>query len=238
VSIVNCSFEHSRGLALETVDGGVIEDITVQNIVMNDIVSSPIFIRLGNRGRSPAGTPVGSIRRVTISHVTVTDADARYASIIAGLPDHPVEDITLRDIRIVYRGGLTLEQVAQQPPELINLFFLRGPGLTGPRDPFAPPEQEKSYPEPSMFGLLPAYGLFLRHARGITVENVTLGYSREDSRPPVVLQDVTDITFERLRSQRAENASAFVLKNVRNLTVKNCAMVADVAGEDVESGLR
>jgi polygalacturonase len=234
VTITDCIFEHSRGLALETVDGGVIEDITIEGLVMRDIVNSPIFIRLGNRGRSPAGTPVGAIRRVKISDVTVTNADARYASIIAGLPGHPVEKVDLKNIRIEYKGGLTLEQVAQQPTELINSFFLRGPGLTGPRDPFAPPEQEKAYPEPSMFGLLPAYGFFVRHARNVSLENVEVSYTREDKRSPVVLQDVAGIAFARFKAERAGGVPLFVLKNVTGFTATNNAGFADVHREKVE----
>ena len=238
VTIADCTFERSRGLALETVDGGVIEDITVRDLVMRDLASSPIFIRLGNRGRSPAGTPVGAIRRVTISRVTVTNADARYPSIIAGLPGHPVEGVVLRDISLQYRGGLTLEQVAAQPTELVNPFFLRGrePGLTGPRDPVAPPEQAVGYPEPSMFGLLPAYGLFIRHAQDITVENVTVGYAAEDRRPPVVLQDVAGISFRKFNAQRAAGVPGFVLKDVTNFTVQDSPGTADTTRAAVAAG--
>ena len=96
-----------------------------------------------SRARSPAGTPVGAIRRVTISHVVASDVDARYPVIIAGLTGHPVEDVRLSDIRILSRGGLTLADAANQTPGLVNTFFLRGPGLAGPRDPYIPPEQEK-----------------------------------------------------------------------------------------------
>jgi hypothetical protein len=233
ISIENCFFEHSRGLALETVDGGTIEDVTVQHIVMRDIVSSPIFIRLGNRGRSPVGTPVGAIRRVKISEVVVSDADARYASIIAGVPDRLVEDVTLKNIRIEYRGGLTLEQVAQQPAELINPFFLRGPGLTGPRDPFTPPEQEKGYPEPSMFGLLPAYGFFIRHAKNITVENVEVSYVQEDNRSPVVLQEVNGIRFDHFKATHAAATPAFVLKHVTDFSIRHSTDFADTLRREV-----
>ena len=59
IAISNCVFERCRGLALETVDGGVLEDIVISNITMRDIVNSPIFLRLGARMRSPENTPVG-----------------------------------------------------------------------------------------------------------------------------------------------------------------------------------
>ncbi len=229
IAISNCVFIRSRGLALESVDGAVIEDITVTNLTMRDVDSSPFFIRLGNRARGPEGTPAGAIRRVKISHVVVHDADARYASIIAGLPDHPIEDVELSDIRIVYRGGLTMEQVARQPAELVNPFFMgEGSGAAGPRDPFNPPELEKGYPEPSAFGLLPAYGFYIRHARRITLRDVTIRFMEKDERAPVVLDDVSDALFERFRAQRAEGAPVFVLREVAGLEVSHCEGVDDV----------
>ena len=113
ITISNVVFDRSRGLALESVDGAHIEDVAISNITMREVSNAPIFIRLGSRMRAPEGTPVGSIRRVSISNVVVYDADPRYGSIISGIPGHDVEDVKLSDIRILYRGGLTLDQVAQ-----------------------------------------------------------------------------------------------------------------------------
>src|SRR3712207_1005213 len=112
ITISNCVFERSRGLAIETVDGGPIEDVVVTNVTMREVTTAPIFLRLGRRQRGPAGSPVSVLRRVEISNVVVSDADPRFASIIAGLPGHPVEDVPLSNIRILYRGGGTREQAA------------------------------------------------------------------------------------------------------------------------------
>ncbi len=227
ITITNCVFDRSRGLALETVDGGVIEDITISNLTMRDITNAPLFLRLGNRARGPAGTPVGAIRRVQISNITVKNADPRYPSIIAGLPGHPIEDVRISNVHIEHRGGLTLDQVAQQPADLVNTFFLRGAGLTGPRDPFAPPEQEKAYPEPSMFGLLPAHAFYVRHARNLVVRDVTVRFLAADTRPAVVLDDVTGATFDGVHLQRAPGTPAFVLRGVKDFTARACDDVTD-----------
>ena len=227
ITIANCVFTHCRGLALETVDGGVIEDVTITNLAMRDIANSPIFLRLGNRARGPEGTPVGAIRRVIISNVTVKNADPRYPSLIAGLPGHPIEDVQLSNIQVEHRGGLTLEQVKEQPAALVNTFFLRGPGLTGPRDPFAPPEQEKAYPEPSMFGLLPAHAFYIRHVKGVTMRDVEVRFASADDRPAIVLDDVGDANFHALRAQRAGDAAFFVLRNVRDFSARACVGLAD-----------
>ena len=77
------------------------------------------------------------MRRIIISNVVATDVDPRYPALIAGLAGHPVEDVDLTNIRILYRGGGTREDAAREPPE-----------------------NETAYPEPSMFGTLPAYGFF------------------------------------------------------------------------------
>jgi len=85
IAISNVVFEHCRGLALETVDGALLQDVTISNLTMRG-VQTPIFLRLGARMRGPAGLTVGSLRRVSISNVTVIDADPRYPSTIAGIP--------------------------------------------------------------------------------------------------------------------------------------------------------
>ena len=172
ITISNVVFDHCRGLALETVDGGLLEDVTINNITMREVTNSPIFLRLGRRMRGPAGTPVGSLRRVNISNVVAYNADARYASIIAGIPDHHVEDVKLSNIRIYYRGGGKKELADVQPPE-----------------------RETNYPEPSMFGEIPAYGFFIRHAKGVSLSNVEVSYLSEEFRPAFVLNDVLDFTI-------------------------------------------
>ncbi len=96
IAITNCIFEHCRGLALETVDGGHLEDIVINNITMRNIVNAPIFLRLGARMRSPEGTPMGTMKRILISDINVWNADSRYSSIISGVPGACIEDVTFR----------------------------------------------------------------------------------------------------------------------------------------------
>jgi polygalacturonase len=227
ITIANCEFDRSRGLAFETVDGGTIEDVTVTNISMRNICNSAIFLRLGNRARGPEGTPVGVIRRVSISHVTASDVDARYPILIAGIPGHPIEDVRLSDIHIMSRGGLSLDDAAKQPAELVNRFFLRAAGLADPRDPYLPPEQEKAYPEPSMFGVLPAYGVYARHAKGLSFHEIELGFVRDDTRPVIVLDDVAGVRFDGVKAKRAGGAPFFVLRNVGDFSVIDSPGVSD-----------
>ncbi|HVS54522.1 MAG TPA: glycosyl hydrolase family 28-related protein [Opitutaceae bacterium] len=235
IAISNCVFIRSRGLALESVDGALIEDVAISNITMRDLSNSAIFLRLGNRARGPENTPVGAIRRVTISHVVASNVDARYPIIIAGLPGHPIEDVRISDVRVVSRGGLTPAQAAQQPADLVNTFFLRGAGMSGPRDAFNPPEQEKGYPEPSMFGLLPGYGLYARHAARLSFRDIEFGFAKDDTRPAIVLDDVAGAEFDHAKAQRAGGAAFFVLRNVSDFTSRACVGLADTHRDHVEN---
>src|SRR5256885_9176959 len=78
ITISNITFVHCRGLAIETVDGGNIEDVSITNLTMRDITTAPIFIRLGSRQRAPEGTPIGAIRRVNISNVVASGVESKY----------------------------------------------------------------------------------------------------------------------------------------------------------------
>jgi polygalacturonase len=234
ITISNVVFDRSRGLALESVDGAHIEDIAISNITMRQVSNAPIFLRLASRMRAPEGTAVGSLRRVSISNVVVYDADPRYASTISGIPGHDVEDVKLSDIRILYRGGLTLDQVAAQPAAMVNSFFYRATGGVPPREPYATPEREKEYPEPSMFGLLPAYGFFIRHAKGIELNNVEVGYMQEDRRPAFVLDTVRGIDLNHVKAQKAAGIPTIVLRNAEDISVRHSTPVADTHVDKVD----
>jgi polygalacturonase len=205
IAISNIVFDHCRGLALETVDGGMLEDVTINNITMREVMNSPLFLRLGRRMRAPQGTPVGRLRRITISNIVAYDADSRYASIIAGIPEHDVEDVRLSNIRIIYRGGGRKELADAQPPE-----------------------QETNYPEPSMFGELPVYGFFVRHVQGIDFNNVTVNYMTPDLRPAFLLDHVTFAKFNNVSAYRPSEVPMFVLREVSDFNTNACISVADM----------
>jgi polygalacturonase len=231
ITISNIVFDTSRGLALESVDGAHIEDVAISNITMRDVSNAPIFIRLGARMRAPEGTAVGSIKRISIANVVAYNADPRYGSIISGIPGHDVEDVKLSNIRLVYRGGLTLDQVAKQPADLVNTFFFRASGGIPPREPYDTPEREKEYPEPSMFGMLPAYGFFIRHARGIELKDVDVSYMKEDRRPAFVLDQVERIEFDHCKAQQAEGIPNLVMSNAKAVSAYRCVGLTDFHGD-------
>jgi polygalacturonase len=227
IVISNIVFDRSRGLALESVDGSHIEDVAISNITMRDVSNAPIFIRLGNRMRAPEGTPVGSIRRVSIANVVAYSADPRYASIISGIPGHDVEDVTLSNIRLIYRGGLNLDQVAKQPPDLVNTFFFRATGGVPPRQPYDTPEREKEYPEPSMFGLIPASGFFIRHASGVDLKDIRIANEKPDLRPVLVLDEAKHILIEHVNFEPPAGVPSLVMRNAEDVVIRGTAHLPD-----------
>jgi polygalacturonase len=213
ITVSNCVFDYCRGLALEAVDGALLEDVTITNITMRDISNAPFFLRLGFRGRGPKETTtVGALRRVIISNVVVYNADPKYASIISGIPGHPIEDVLLSNIRVYSRGGGTKEQAALDPPE-----------------------KEDTYPEPTMFGELPAYGFFIRHVKGLQMNDVQLTYLKEDARPPFILTDVVGADLLHMKAQRGQDVPTFVLQKVENFSIQQSWPLADTRIERAEA---
>jgi polygalacturonase len=211
IAISNCVFEGCQGLALETVDGGLLEDVSITNITMRDIVSAPIFLRLGSRMRGPAGVPVGKLRRILISNVVCSNSNSSFGSILSGIPGHPIEDIQLNDIYIQHQGGGTTGAAAIQLPEL-----------------------ENKYPEPNMFGEMPSHGFFLRHAKNISLSNVEISSLEPDARPAFVLQDVRGAEFFRIRTAQPAGVTTFALNNVDDFSAFRCKHVPDIELDHVD----
>jgi polygalacturonase len=330
VTIRHMIFDRSRGFALESVDGAELKNILFTDVRMKHISSSPIFIDIGDRGRTPVtgtnsgnevspannvrladtswilpnvpaiygsyppqryipaydkSTPVSiggtsarisivnpdaparlnpnsihpkdplfanavgsgfaSIHNIEISNVVVEDADPRYPILLNGLVDHPIENVRMSNVTVEYRGGLTMEHATEQrqlsrsvnvtPYQsaastqslawLVNTFFSKGEGLL-PRvswdasansgkgswtnDPYNIPEMTREYPEPSMLGILPAYGIYARHVRNIKLSGIILKFQIEDKRPAIVLDDAADLRFNHVSAMTASGVPTIV----------------------------
>ena len=172
-------------ISLEIVDGGVLENVNISDFIVEG-TESPIFIRLGNRGRgyrfsSPDDDPtdfshlipidtVGRIDGVRLSRFMIRGAGATGCS-ITGLPGHPVQNIWLSDITIHQRGGVTEAELQKIGENIKN-------------------EKEKDYPEATMWGHLPAKGFFVRHARHVHFSRVDILTEQPDARPDILKVDV------------------------------------------------
>jgi polygalacturonase len=195
ITISNCVFNYCRGLALETVDGALLEDVTITSVTMRDIVNAPIFLRLGARMRGPANVAIGELRRVIISNVVAYNVEPGQGILIAGIEGHAVKDIAVKDVKLYFKGGGTLEQAARTVPEL-----------------------EKGYPEPGSFGFLPAYGIYARHAEGLKLENIELNFLTDDQRPAIILDGVNGASLRFVKAQTSGNNAAIRLTNSTGIT--------------------
>ena len=153
------------GLALETVDGGTVDGVMISNIVMTG-VAVPLFVRLGNRGRDQRERRPGRLRNVSVNGLLATGATGTGS--ISGLRDSPVEGITLDNVRIIAAGGASARTLDV-------------------------PEREDDYPTVSMFGTLPAFGLYVRHARDVTLGNVQLLVDHPDARSALIVDDAVGL---------------------------------------------
>lgn len=158
------------GIALEIVDGGIMENINISNIVV-DGPRVPLFVRLGNRARKHYNEapqpPIGSISNINISGITAY-ASSPIGCSITGIFKGKIKGISLSNCRFACLGGIS---------ENMDNVIMK--------------ELEELYPESTMFGLLPSYGLYVRHVNDINLDNIVFELKQEDSRPAIVCDDVT-----------------------------------------------
>ena len=210
ITISNCVFDSCRGFALESVDGAIVEDITFTSVTMRN-VSPPFFLRLGARLRGPKPeTVVGIMKRIIISNV-VSSGAAQLPSIIAGVPGHPIEDLKISDVYLHQVGGAGAEMAALQPAENAD-----------------------KYPEPTMFGDLPATGMYVRHAKNFELSNIEIATESGDARPAFHLDDVDGADLFRLKLPQRQQSNQFRLRNVSDFRVFGCQHYADAKEDHAE----
>ena len=168
ITVSNCVIEDCNGIALESVDGAILEDVAITNITMRDIVDVPFFLRLGSRMRGPEGMPVGELRRVLISNVVVSNCASRQATLITGIP------------RSTHRRRQAEQHSGAAPRRRHKADAA-----------IEPPELENGYPDPGRFGTMPAHGFYIRHVKRIEIKDVEIRPMKPDMRPGFVLDDVT-----------------------------------------------
>jgi polygalacturonase len=211
---------YRSAIALETVDGGTIENIAISNIKAKN-TGNAVFLRIGQRNQK---VPPGSLRNVHIRNMNVevpnAVPDAGYpmagppvrvphnliCSSIVGLPDRPVENVTLENIEIVFGGGARKE-TAYVPVESLDQI----------------PQRRGDYPEFSMFGELPATGFFVRHAEGLVFRNIKIKVLESDFRPALVFDDVRKLQIEQV-DLPSEPATQIVLRNTTQADMDNRAL--------------
>lgn len=205
-------------IALESVDGGTLDDIDIRNIVAKN-TGNAIFIRLGKRKQN---AEIGQVHNIYIGNVRVEvpagKPDAGYENAgppepfphnvfpasIVGVPGSPVQNIILSDIHITYAGGATKER-ANFSPDTLNRV----------------PERIGNYPEFSMFGELPAWGFYVRHAENVVMKNITLNYQKSDFRTPCIFDDVKGLKLDNIQINKSEKSPLIIFNKVTQPETKD-----------------
>ncbi len=210
---------YRSAITIATPDGGSIDNILIDSLYAYN-TGNPIYLRIGarwNNGRT------GSMNQITIQNmyaeIPATKPDAGYEyegpvedlprnispSSIVGLPGQDITNVTLRNIHLVYPGGSNPN------------YAFRG---IKPADLDSIPEMPAAYPEFSQFKELPAWGFFVRHAKNISFENVTLTSKAKEYRPALVLIDAKDVILEDVKynepgkeKKQVVSFKSYIIKN-------------------------
>lgn len=162
------------GIALEIVDGGIMDQVTISNITMTG-VQTPIFIRLGTRKN-----PTGVLKNVLISNV-VASSHSKIASSITGVPGFYVENVVLRDI-------------------LINNQL----GASAPVTRLIPESEKSYPENRMFGWDLPAFGFYIRHAKNIILDNVRINPVKDEVRPAFWLEDAHDVQIRNAQIEKGQ----------------------------------
>lgn len=224
---------YRSAVAIECVDGGVVENISVDGVTARN-TGNAFFIRLGHRR---ADAPPGVIRHVRLRDISVevpfgrpdTAYDLRgpdlaffhntFPASIAGIPGHPVTDVAIANCSISYPGRGT-KGMAYVP--LWDLGRV--------------PEAEGDYPEFSMFGELPAWGVYFRHARGVHIASLALEGRDPDYRPALVVDDVANFTLLESAIHMPGPQASMVLRDVSHALVSGLRLNGQSAPPSVRRG--
>ena len=188
ISISNCVIKPSRshnrisgtdmgiaGISLEIVDGGKMDGVTISNITIEG-TECPIFVRLANRARKYIKEapipPVGTMRNIVISNI-VAYHTGNDCSSITGIPGHDIENISLSNLQLFNIGGVKAAEFQNDPDKV--------------------KEEEKGYPQPTLWGVLPSSALFIRHAANVQIRGLILSSEQTDERVPIIATDVNGV---------------------------------------------
>lgn len=203
ITISNCTIYGTRGINLIAVDGGSINNVTISNISMRNTYAV-IILRLAERmrpydvaeGQRPK--TAGTFKNIMINNIQATNV-TESNDFITGIPGHYIENVTMSNVRIDYVGGGKRSDSEREINEMI-----------------------KEYPKAKMFGTLPSYGMFVRHAKNIKLINISYSYKEKEGRSVLKFEDVIDGTINGLTAQSNDMAAPFIwLKNSEKIKIQN-----------------
>lgn len=210
------------GIGIVSMDGAEISYISYRNITMTG-VTTPIYFYIGARSRRPAPLTVGSIHNIILTDITAVDVHGKRGNWTSTFDGQPGDEhaggveyfiggnISFNNIQITYKGGGLAKDSVIDPPHFFD-----------------------KYP-PRYLGVRPSYGYFIRRTKGVTFRGINIKYEKEDLRPGIILEDVDNIVFDDVTTQRSTkskydvgiraNCSRVIIKNSPGLIVKNVTAI-------------
>jgi polygalacturonase len=197
------------GISLEIVDGGIMEGVTVHDIMIEE-TECPIYVRLGNRARKHISEapvpPLGQMRNIHISNITAYNT-GNYTASITGVNAAKIENISLSHVRLVNRGGL------KQGDFIANIDSVK--------------EDEKGFPEPTVWKNLPVFGLFMRHVKDISVTDVSLVNTQSDPRPAFAAIDVDHLIMTLVRLEGSSSQPGILVRGVKQINTEKVKVISN-----------
>lgn len=193
---------YRSAIALEAVDGAIIENVEIDG-VQGINIGNGIFLRAGAR----EDIHKGKIDHVSIQNVKIEirpehDSNKTLpAVIIAGMQDQLISNIQLSNIEVKFPGGANR-----------SFAKISTDNLT------AVPERANSYPEYAMFGELPSWGVYIRHAQQIEFTGLNLSADKADFRTAIVLDDVQKAAIKKLTVNEPDIKKKIFTNNSTQIT--------------------
>jgi hypothetical protein len=227
ISISNCVIYETYGcpIKIRVGSGSRIENVSFANLIMRD-VTGPISVGLDSSYHRGAGQsaakPNGIVRNLLFSGIqaTVVSQGGQYADMpfrnnfrpgetrtcitLNGVNEDYLEGITLTDIHVTYGGGGTAEEARRDMPKIAGEYF--------------------------EVGTPPAYGVYARNVRGLSLNNVRLRLASPDLRPAVVFDHVEDAAVNGLSAAGDQEAHSVIrLVDTRDVLFSACRVLTAAA---------
>jgi hypothetical protein len=205
ISVSNCVIYETYGCPIKISAGRMtLENVSFSNLILQD-VTGPIVVNFTGRSRNEDGgappSPEGFVRNLSFTNIRASVVDAphpeRYTDMptigriypgeqhscitLNGLDGVWIENVTFNDVHVTYAGGGSAQLAAKRNvPQTTREYF----GVWG-EEPVGPP----------------AYGLYARNVKGLTLNNVRFTVQEADLRPAVVFDSVQDAAIHGLSAQ-------------------------------------
>jgi hypothetical protein len=203
ITVSNCVIKDipmHAGIELMTVDGGIMQNILLENLTMEN-VATPFFIRLGIRSRpykkGQYVNKIDDVKDICLNNISVINA--KLPSSIMGLHHKKIRNVSLNNYTVRYSE--TQESIPYNKV----------------------PFEETSYPAANVFKNLPAYGLYCRNVEELQLSNVYMYSVENETRPPLAFDRVKDIELFSVKAEVKDQSTPMIhFRNAINVFASFC----------------